>query len=780
MIKKPSRHGKKTNGKKTIAKSMCRKTFIWVLVLLMLQPCVSYAGRTAPTIEAAGEVQTSDPGEDSESFSIVAEVTERRGETEKHFLCEDGSYVAVGYSYPVNYLSDSGEWKEIDNTLIKTTGQNGKDVYENKDGLFDVSFSGDGGETQLVSMSKDGHYISWNITAKTEREPIIACIAAGKADIEKIEELYVRRAEITGPADGAVPAAAANSLLPAGERDIQSVAQMIEEYSSGNVAAQALVKVKDYSGMSRNDLLMTPVKTDSEIEYQNAFGKSNVTVNYKVSSEYVKENIVLDSASDITTYEVTVSTDLTARLLSDRSVEFCSADGTAVFTIAPPVMNDSAGETSYDIAVTLEQNGAGSCTIAYTPSIEWLLDSGRTYPVSVGPTVTLTMRGSQLCDDTYVIENGGNYVDSEFLWLSYGMEIYLKTNSYNFPDIPRYSSIQRAETRLFLNPYYTFSLPIEIYRVTEPVNIATVQYGEPDTEFIAETGYTTVDSAGRKYYPLISTSEVASSYESYWTTGTPECPTYKIIHDSGIRAIALCSSEYSEDASYRPTMIIEYRENPLDVPQRYQKTGFTCGPACFLMVMEYFGVDITYLDDLEDELYDEDYPVLWSQIPYDVKLYLEAGGNITCTIGDEEVIYDNPGGVPLDDTYLSALNRGLNGTGKQYQKVSYGTEDEFIETVSDSLAMGYPVVALIRTEGNDEAIDEFDYDSGGHFIVITGITCNEAGETQFIYNDPHYYLDPETQQEDQPEEELTGYRRTVSASLMYDCRRRCLFCPAGL
>ena len=86
----------------------------------------------------------------------------------------------------MNYLSDSGEWKEIDNTLIKTTGQNGKDVYENKDGLFDVSFSGDGGEPQLVSMSKDGHYISWNITAKTEREPIIACIAAGKADIEKI------------------------------------------------------------------------------------------------------------------------------------------------------------------------------------------------------------------------------------------------------------------------------------------------------------------------------------------------------------------------------------------------------------------------------------------------------------------------------------------------------------------------------------------------------------------------------------------------------------------
>lgn len=776
MIKTTSRHGKKTNGKKVIAKSMCKKTFIWVLVLLMLQPCVSYAGMTAPVIEAAGEVQTSDPAEDSESFSIVAEVTERRGETEKHFLCEDGSYVAVGYSYPVNYLSDSGEWKEIDNTLIKTTGQNGKDVYENKDGLFDVSFSGDGGETQLVSMSKDGHYISWNITAKTEREPIIACIAAGKADIEKIEELYVRKAEITGPADGAVPAAAANSLLPAGERDIQSVAQMIEEYSSGNVAAQALVKVKNYSGMSRNDLLMTPVKTDSEIEYQNAFGKSNVTVNYKVSSEYVKENIVLDSASDITTYEVTVSTDLTARLLSDRSVEFCSADGTAVFTIAPPVMNDSAGETSYDIAVTLEQNGAGSCTIAYTPSIEWLLDSGRTYPVSVDPTVTLGVSGLTVFEGVCVVNGIDGYQSSSTIFtLTAGTEAYLKNVPYSFPDIPKYSNIQSVETRLFLYPGDNTAMPIQFYKVTGPVNLSTVHYGM-SAVYLGTSGYTTSDSAGRIYYPLDTKSYIVEGYKSYWRDGVvPGSTTYKLVQSSS-SILSICSPRYSDDPSYRPTLIIQYRENTLNVPQRYQKSRFTCGPACFLMAMEYLGADLNYLNDEKYKLDDDGYALWGDQTPYDIRLYLDTGRTVSYK-GSYLNGYDNPGGVPWDDTYLSALNRGLNGTGKQYQKVSYGTEDEFIETVSDSLAMGYPVIALVKTDhyyddnGNLKGDDSpLGYRTKGHFIVITGITCNEAGETQFIYNDPHYRFDGTNE----------GHSKDMTTSEMYNCRSRCLFCPAGL
>lgn len=47
---------------------------------------------------------------------IVREVTELREESVKHFLCEDGSYIAATYSAPVHY-KENGEWKEIDNSL---------------------------------------------------------------------------------------------------------------------------------------------------------------------------------------------------------------------------------------------------------------------------------------------------------------------------------------------------------------------------------------------------------------------------------------------------------------------------------------------------------------------------------------------------------------------------------------------------------------------------------------------------------------------------------------
>ena len=44
---------------------------------------------------------------------IVREVTELREESVKHFLCEDGSYIAATYSEPVHYMED-GVWKEFD------------------------------------------------------------------------------------------------------------------------------------------------------------------------------------------------------------------------------------------------------------------------------------------------------------------------------------------------------------------------------------------------------------------------------------------------------------------------------------------------------------------------------------------------------------------------------------------------------------------------------------------------------------------------------------------
>ncbi len=49
-----------------------------------------------------------DESTDKVASKIVREVTELREESVKHFLCEDGSYIAVSYAEPVHY-EENGE-----------------------------------------------------------------------------------------------------------------------------------------------------------------------------------------------------------------------------------------------------------------------------------------------------------------------------------------------------------------------------------------------------------------------------------------------------------------------------------------------------------------------------------------------------------------------------------------------------------------------------------------------------------------------------------------------
>ena len=59
-----------------------------------------------------------------EQPDVSGEISELRGEYEKHFSLSDGTYSAVVYPYPVHYDSN-GTWQEIDNTLRFGSGRAG-------------------------------------------------------------------------------------------------------------------------------------------------------------------------------------------------------------------------------------------------------------------------------------------------------------------------------------------------------------------------------------------------------------------------------------------------------------------------------------------------------------------------------------------------------------------------------------------------------------------------------------------------------------------------------
>ena len=67
--------------------------------------------------------------------SVVAEITDRRSESCKEFILDNGVRMAVVYPMAVHY-QENGEWQEIDNTLTLNRDDN---TYHNTAGKWDVA-----------------------------------------------------------------------------------------------------------------------------------------------------------------------------------------------------------------------------------------------------------------------------------------------------------------------------------------------------------------------------------------------------------------------------------------------------------------------------------------------------------------------------------------------------------------------------------------------------------------------------------------------------------------
>ena len=86
-------------------KRSCSSFVSVILTLCLLLQCL-----ILPPIFANAETGTPD-------VTILYEEISLRQEHTKHFVCSDGSYLAISYPEPVHYL-DGGEWKDIDNRLF--------------------------------------------------------------------------------------------------------------------------------------------------------------------------------------------------------------------------------------------------------------------------------------------------------------------------------------------------------------------------------------------------------------------------------------------------------------------------------------------------------------------------------------------------------------------------------------------------------------------------------------------------------------------------------------
>ena len=463
--------------------SKFNKRKVWISSLIALSLLVNVLSASAEginsTVSEISNVSESETQQKSES-PIVSEDITKRGENEKHFLCEDGSYIAVAYADAVHEKNAQNEWIEIDNTLVSENNR-----IENNSESFHTSFSetanpvavlsanagellsnnvADNSESQLVSIESGEHRLSWSLSAAS----MLNTQQAGQLQQQGcVLETTLIDSPVLYQSEQFIGA------LPAKQLYQHSLSSLSEAEIKNNINSQQ---------EETNYQKTIVIKAVSSVLYQNAFG-DKVDLQYTVAPGKIKEDVILRENSAFHSYTMNVDTNgLTAVKSENNTVEFLKTDGTSVFIIQTPYMYDSADECSYDIDIIIEQTG-NIASITYTPDSNWINSGERVYPITIDPSVqAVSSLNRSSISDTYVHEGNGsccsgiNPSTHDRLYIGRkGNRIhraYFKINT--LPTIVSGSYINQAEVYAQCYNGTTTSKPFSINKVTSSWNDSTL------------------------------------------------------------------------------------------------------------------------------------------------------------------------------------------------------------------------------------------------------------------------------------------------------------------
>jgi len=259
---------------------------------------------------------------------------------------DDGSFQAVVYQNPVHYL-DNGVWKDIDNTLV----DEGSDVT-NKDNDFKIKFAKKSNDSKLVTIQEDKYEIAWGI-----------------ARDKKVAEDAVNK--------------------------MNAVDNVVE---NGKIAV----------GISDEEKKKAVPNTSSTVDYENIY--NNVDLQYKLESDTVKENIIINKKIDSPVFEFALQLkNVVPKLNDDKTITFYDEKDSSksIYKIDAPYMYDAKNHTSNKINVKLLKNN-NQYVIQVIPDSSWLNDENTCYPVVLDLSVSTSITASNFT--TCVLDTGLNQV----------------------------------------------------------------------------------------------------------------------------------------------------------------------------------------------------------------------------------------------------------------------------------------------------------------------------------------------------------------------------------
>ena len=417
--------------------------------------------------------------EESSEVCIVEEDLSKRGEYEKHFLCSDGTYIAVTYAESVHYLDADGTWADTDVALSLNTASS---RYEAQSGGFAVSFasaySASAQQPAAVSMTDGAFPVSWTTAVAGTLLP-----AAGRSGLQASASF-----------DALVPYTPSVSVLTAQ----QSQAASLQSFAGRPVAdadsfaAPDRISVAQYTGIA-----------------QTAGQSAGVSLRYSVSQHRIKEDIIIADKSAVTDFVTTLDIGaLTAAPQDDGSVLLTDGNGDTVYTVGVPYLYDAEYNVSYDVEVTVSQTGS-VCRITYSPDREWMFSDERVYPVVLDPTITSGEYAANIVD-TYVTQADSNNHSGEgnlVVGIKSGKinRAYIKIN--NLPSLPDDVVPLSANLTIKHGANTTTGRTMTLYRVNSSWSPSSITYANQPTSF------TTIASCA------FNTSNVSFDFDQSKLTG---------------------------------------------------------------------------------------------------------------------------------------------------------------------------------------------------------------------------------------------------------------------
>lgn len=474
---------------------------------------------------------------DIKSKKILLEETEKRTANEKHFLLEDGTNLVAIYTSNIHY-KENGKYIDVDNTL---------EEKEDKNELFKIL-----DKDQINEGSKDDI-----------KNQIIENLESKKATKIYENKSNSYKSRFTNKTNG--------YKIGSIQSNGYTVTWGLKNSKTSIVNVKNPKENTKEKGKYIDEIELNQIA--SEIEYKDIL--SDININYIISPESIKENIILSNEQALKNEIVFeyYTNGLKMKLQKDNSIIlYKDNEKNVLFTIKTPFMYDAKLEITDKIELKLTEE-EGKYILKILPNLEWIKSEKRVFPITIDPTIQTSLYVQNI-NDTYIYNgdtnNTGRYLahilrigngggPSSRTLIKFGLPTELKSGDQiiaaelslcNYPDTTEWNP-PTAE-RIF-----------DVHKITSNWSSSTANWSNMSTKYNNRV----IDYIKYKYDSnnprKDNRFEITQLVKDWYTTGNNYGVMIKEhneqLIETGTDAYFYASDIETTYASYRPKVIMAYR-----------------------------------------------------------------------------------------------------------------------------------------------------------------------------------------------------------------------------